>query len=180
MPEKKEALKQMLEGLLNSLSFIYFEREIRNLIKLHFILLLFNFVGINFIHSQKFVHRDVKPNNILISQSGGLKIADFGFCKPVKGIDQFSMSAAGVGTGGWMAPELLWSITNFENGGKAAAHATTAIDVFPLGCVFFYYMTKGIHPFGNALDRNKNIFSGNYDLSSTFEILILVFLELHP
>ncbi len=66
--------------------------------------------GVAFIHSRKYVHRDVKPNNILISKSGGLKIADFGFCKPVRGIDSFSMSNAGVGTGGWMAPELLKSI----------------------------------------------------------------------
>lgn len=66
--------------------------------------------GLAFIHSRKYVHRDVKPNNILISQSGELKIADFGFCKPVRGIDSFSMSNAGVGTGGWMAPELLKSI----------------------------------------------------------------------
>jgi serine/threonine protein kinase len=67
--------------------------------------------GLAFIHSRKYVHRDIKPNNILISQSGELKIADFGFCKPVRGIDSFSMSNAGVGTGGWMAPELLKSIT---------------------------------------------------------------------
>ena len=56
------------------------------------------------------VHRDLKPENVFI-HNGVFKIADFGFCKPVRGIDSFSMSNAGVGTGGWMAPELLKSIT---------------------------------------------------------------------
>ena len=129
--------------------------------------------GLAFIHSRKFVHRDVKPNNILISQSAELKIADFGFSKTVKGIDQFSMSVAGIGTGGWMAPEMLQSITDFESGGKAAAHATTAVDVFPLGCVFYYYITKGFHPFGNAAIRNGNILLGKYNLSSMIGILLL-------
>ncbi|XP_046635105.1 serine/threonine-protein kinase/endoribonuclease ire-1-like [Daphnia pulicaria] len=121
--------------------------------------------GLAFIHSRKYVHRDVKPNNILISQSGELKIADFGFCKPVRGIDSFSMSNAGVGTGGWMAPELLKSIADQESGGSPASYATTAVDVFPLGCVFYYFITKGVHPFGNTTLRNGNILMGKHNLS---------------
>ncbi|KAI9565352.1 hypothetical protein GHT06_009144 [Daphnia sinensis] len=135
IPEEIEALKQMLEGLA-------------------------------FIHSRKYVHRDIKPNNILISSSGGLKIADFGFCKLVRGTDSFSMSAAGIGTPGWMAPELLKNMQDLENGRKAAAlYATTAIDVFPLGCVFFFFLTKGTHPFGNTMMRNANILMGKCNLT---------------
>lgn len=120
--------------------------------------------GLAFIHSRKFVHRDVKPNNILISSSGGLKIADFGFCKPVKGADSFSMSAPCIGTLGWMAPELLRIMQDVESGRKAALYATTAIDVFPLGCVFFFFLTKGTHPFGSPAMRNANILMGKYNL----------------
>lgn len=126
--------------------------------------------GLAFIHSCKYVHRDVKPNNILIAQSGDLKIADFGVCKPVKGVGSFSLSAAGVGTEGWMAPELLKNITEVEQGGKSAPNATTAIDVFPLGCVFYFFLTKGTHPFGISFVRNANIIQGKYDLSSMFNI----------
>ena len=63
--------------------------------------------GLSYIHAQKFVHRDIKPNNILIDRIGHLKIADFGFSKPISGINSFSISDAGKGTDGWMAPELL-------------------------------------------------------------------------
>lgn len=127
--------------------------------------------GLSFIHSRKYVHRDVKPNNILIAQSGDIKIADFGVCKPVKGIGSFSLSVAGVGTEGWMAPELLKSMMEVEQGGKAAPNATTAIDVFPLGCVFYFFLTKGTHPFGTNLFRNANIIQGKYDLSSILEFI---------
>ncbi|KZS06963.1 Serine/threonine-protein kinase/endoribonuclease IRE2 [Daphnia magna] len=121
--------------------------------------------GLAFIHSRKYVHRDVKPNNILISSSGGLKIADFGFCKLVRGTDSFSLSAAGIGTPGWMAPELLQNMQDLETGRKVALYATTAIDVFPLGCVFFFFLTKGTHPFGNTMMRNANILTGTYNLT---------------
>ncbi|XP_057370166.1 serine/threonine-protein kinase/endoribonuclease IRE1-like [Daphnia carinata] len=121
--------------------------------------------GLAFIHSRNYVHRDVKPNNILISSSGGLKIADFGFCKLVRSTEAFSMSAAGIGTAGWMAPELLKNMQDLENGRNAALHATTAIDVFSLGCVFFFFFTKGTHPFGIAMMRNANILMGKYNLT---------------
>lgn len=123
--------------------------------------------GLSFLHSKKYVHRDVKPNNILITLSGDLKIADFGVCKPVKGVGSFSLSAAGVGTEGWIAPELLQNIMNVENGKLAASNATTAVDVFPLGCVFYYFLTKGTHPFGAQLYRNAYVLEGRYNLSSS-------------
>ena len=124
--------------------------------------------GLAYIHSQKYVHRDIKPNNILITQSAGLKIADFGFCKPVQHIESFSMSVAGIGTTGWMAPELLKSWVEVENGRKAAPTATAAIDVFSLGCVIYFFITKGVHPFGIAPLRNRNILQGRYEISSKY------------
>ena len=51
--------------------------------------------GLAYLHEKRYVHRDVKPNNILISLHGTLKIADFGFCKPIGSSDNgsFSMSS---------------------------------------------------------------------------------------
>ena len=69
--------------------------------------------GLSYLHSKRYVHRDIKPQNILITFSGGLKIADFGFCKLVTE-DTFSMSDAGRGTDGWMAPELLRNIEKIQ------------------------------------------------------------------
>ena len=125
--------------------------------------------GLSYIHSQKFVHRDIKPNNILIDRSGQLKLADFGVCKAVSGSENsFSLSDAGKGTDGWIAPELLKIIVAVEENSLKTSfshHATTAVDVFPLGCVFFYFLTKGKHPFGTRALRSGNILMNNYDLS---------------
>lgn len=42
---------------------------------------------------------------------------------------------------------------------------TRAIDIFSLGCVFFYVLTKGQHPYGDRYMREANIIKGIYDLS---------------
>lgn len=107
--------------------------------------------GLAFIHSRNYVHRDVKPQNILISFSGEIKIADFGVCKSVTdGSGKFSMSGL-VGTCGWLAPELTVSseeprMANQEEdpieNPTGRPRATYAIDVFALGCVFYYFLTK--------------------------------------
>lgn len=35
------------------------------------------------IHSNSYIHRDIKPDNLLLDQAGHLKLSDFGLCKPV-------------------------------------------------------------------------------------------------
>lgn len=42
---------------------------------------------------------------------------------------------------------------------------TAAVDVFSAGCVFYYVVSRGQHPFGDALRRQVNILSGEYSLS---------------
>ncbi|KAL3084436.1 hypothetical protein niasHT_035238 [Heterodera trifolii] len=116
--------------------------------------------GIAHLHSIKIVHRDVKPKNILINGVAKgpprVKISDFGLCKTVKlGHNSISKVSGVVGTEGWMAPEL-WDST---------ASVTYAIDVFSLGCVFFYVLTEGEHPFGDSNVRLYNISMNKFNLS---------------
>lgn len=59
------------------------------------------------IHAQGFAHRDLKPQNIIISPGRGLFLVDFGFTKKVDKL-QVSSVAAAKGTPAYMAPEL-WS-----------------------------------------------------------------------
>ena len=58
-------------------------------------------LGVEYIHSQNIIHRDLKLQNILISETGHIKISDFGFsCVSDKSSDY-------LGTVGYMAPEIL-------------------------------------------------------------------------
>ncbi|KAL4186853.1 hypothetical protein AMTRI_Chr09g36170 [Amborella trichopoda] len=54
---------------------------------------------------------------------------------------------------GWQAPEQLLH-----------GRQTKAIDIFSLGCVLYFCMTKGRHPFGKPLERDLNISHGKFDL----------------
>ena len=49
-------------------------------------------------------HRDIKPDNILIKE-GGLKLADFGFCKKMATLDDLTQTV--LGSPIYMAPEIL-------------------------------------------------------------------------
>lgn len=41
-------------------------------------------LAVESVHKLNFIHRDLKPDNILIDKQGHLKLADFGLCKPFK------------------------------------------------------------------------------------------------
>ncbi|NXG71857.1 ERN1 endoribonuclease, partial [Baryphthengus martii] len=109
------------------------------------------------------VHRDLKPCNILISvpnRHGQIRavISDFGLCKKLQGGRQsFSLRSGIPGTEGWIAPEVLQEAPK-EN-------PTCAVDIFSAGCVFYYVVSGGQHPFGDSLRRQANILSGSYQLS---------------
>ncbi|KAM0063975.1 putative mitogen-activated protein kinase kinase kinase STE-STE11 family [Helianthus debilis subsp. tardiflorus] len=65
--------------------------------------------GLNYLHKQNVVHRDIKCANILVDASGSVKLSDFGFAKATTLNDIKSCK----GTPYWMAPEFkegLWSL----------------------------------------------------------------------
>ncbi|KAK3320130.1 hypothetical protein B0T19DRAFT_433919 [Cercophora scortea] len=130
------------------------------------------------------MHKDGRPR---------LLVSDFGLCKKLEG-GQSSFGATtahAAGTVGWRAPELLVdddgpgntsmtldphsslhsasgtsSAAAGENGPASNRRVTRAIDIFSLGLVFFYVLTKGSHPFdcGDRYMREVNIRKGKYNL----------------
>ena len=102
--------------------------------------------GLTFLHKEKFIHRDLKPGNILYTADPKLhfKIADFGLTKDTAGSSMISSTggsgvAMAAGTRCWMAPELVSM--------KTRDH-TEQSDIFSLGLVLYYLLTLGKHPFG--------------------------------
>jgi len=82
-------------------------------------------------HEQGVVHRDIKPQNILLDERGGAMLTDFGFARLVStSTITHSLSGGIVGTPAYIAPEI-WE----------GAKATPATDVYALACVVHEMLT---------------------------------------
>ena len=90
------------------------------------------------VHATEIVHRDVKPGNILVTENGTAKLADFGISRPICGDVTVTDSAVIGGTVAFLASEVA-----------DGQEATPASDVFALGATLFAAV-EGIPPFGTA------------------------------
>ncbi|CAG8625939.1 5366_t:CDS:2, partial [Ambispora gerdemannii] len=105
-------------------------------------------LGFEYLHENDIVHRDIKPDNLLLSKDDVLKIVDFGVSEIfVKGNDKTKKSA---GSPAFMAPELC-QVQHGEVSGKAT-------DLWSMG-VTLYCMTFGYLPFekDNLIDLYVSI-----------------------
>jgi eukaryotic-like serine/threonine-protein kinase len=90
--------------------------------------------GLGFAHEQGIVHRDVKPQNILLNGDGRAKVTDFGIARTVD-VDGMTQTGTILGTSNYIAPEQA-------SGGRVDAHS----DVYALGAVL-YELLAGEVPF---------------------------------
>jgi serine/threonine protein kinase len=82
--------------------------------------------GLAFAHAQGLVHRDVKPQNVLLSDEGEVKVTDFGIARSLEMDGGVTQTGTVLGTSTYISPE--------QAGGKGVTPAT---DVYSLGVVLW-------------------------------------------
>ena len=93
--------------------------------------------GLQAIHAERLVHRDIKPGNLMLTPDGRVKILDLGLAKLREQLAEYSSETEPhtlqghlLGTPGYMAPEQMHS----------AAHVDIRADIYSLGCTFFFLL----------------------------------------
>ena len=93
--------------------------------------------GLDALHAGGIVHRDVKPSNVIIDETGSANLTDFGLAKG-RAYTVLTKPGMVMGTLDYLAPELL-----------RGSEATSASDIYALGCLA-YECTAGRAPFADT------------------------------
>ncbi|XP_055098156.1 cyclin-dependent kinase 3 isoform X2 [Symphalangus syndactylus] len=103
--------------------------------------------GVSFCHSHRVIHRDLKPQNLLINELGAIKLADFGLARAF-GVPLRTYTHEVV-TLWYRAPEIL----------LGSKFYTTAVDIWSIGCIFAEMVTrKALFPGDSEIDQLFRIF----------------------
>lgn len=114
------------------------------------------FDGVRYMHRKGVLHKDIKPENILVKGKSrpDIVLADYGICASLDNLNQLVDPA---GTDGVAAPEVSRMVVQ-----------TTAVDVFALGATFFCILEPGrchgpsatVATLRNVMQRPPNIYGG--------------------
>ena len=95
----------------------------------------------NYLHHRKIIYRDIKPENILVSENGYIKLIDFGTSKII-----FNRTATVIGTPQYMAPEVIM--------GEGYSFS---VDYWSIGICLFEFICGEV-PFGEKSTDPKEIY----------------------
>ena len=97
--------------------------------------------ALHYAHAAGVIHRDVKPDNVLLTRDGRVKLTDFGLAKELDADEELTRQAAGLGTPNYMAPEQFYN----------ARGADARCDVYSLAATLYHLLT-GRPPFEAKTD----------------------------
>ncbi|KAK6439611.1 bifunctional endoribonuclease/protein kinase ire1 [Oleoguttula sp. CCFEE 5521] len=129
--------------------------------------------GVQHLHKLRIIHRDIKPQNILVAfpkskyvdTGPRMVISDFGLGKNLpENVSTLIDPTGNAGTLGWKAPELISKTRETDSNhsqmsvgsesGTNGAGVKRAADIFSLGCLFFWMLTDGVHPYEDEDDNS--------------------------
>ncbi|XP_056436630.1 rho-associated protein kinase 2-like isoform X3 [Gadus chalcogrammus] len=134
-------------------------------------------LALDAIHTMGFIHRDVKPDNMLLDQHGHLKLADFGTCMRMDSTGMVRCDTA-VGTPDYISPEVLQS-----EGGQG--YYGRECDWWSVGVVIYemlvgetpFYAESLVGTYGKIMDHKNSLrFPEDVEMSRDVRDLINLFL----
>jgi serine/threonine protein kinase len=96
--------------------------------------------ALQYAHERGVLHRDVKPSNVLVDESGRVRVMDFGLAKQIDADDGLTMTGQIMGTPAYMAPEQI---------SRSLGDLGPTVDVYGLGALLYELLT-GQAPFQGA------------------------------
>ncbi|KAG2186858.1 hypothetical protein INT44_003085 [Umbelopsis vinacea] len=135
-----EYLDSDLEQIIKDKSILFMPADIKSW-------MMMMLRGLDHCHQSWVLHRDMKPNNLLLARNGQLKIADFGLARDWG--DPGKQMTSQVVTRWYRAPELLFGAKEYSY----------AVDVWAVGCIFAELMLRTPYVAGDSdMDQLTKIF----------------------
>ncbi|KAI9334554.1 hypothetical protein BDR26DRAFT_822951, partial [Obelidium mucronatum] len=110
------------------------------------------------VHRFNYIHRDLKPDNVLIDHTGHLKLGDFGSCIRIGGESAMIISHETVGTPDYISPEILRAQEGNASYGKE-------VDLWSLGIILYemlfdevpFYSESLVETYARIMDHEKSL-----------------------
>lgn len=116
--------------------------------------------GVGHLHEAGYIHRDLDPSNIMLTQEGNMKVIDFGICRNLKSLSQSSAGLTQVGQFlgkyAYAAPELILGDIRYQG---------PQTDIYALGIMLAQLVTGHLPAQGSDQDIMQAHLKGNLDFS---------------